>query len=202
MTEAEPSGDEAPGETSRESSGLRVHITCFVLALFGGVWALSSESSDPGQALGLFLVIGTLFAWGWYSGPWRTFARAGKPGALSLVPLYNGFILLEAAEKPGWWTLLWLVPVAQLFVGVRVLQALSKRFGRSATASVVLFLLGAAPFYYFAIPFLYLGFVEQVGHAGQIGGLGIKAFIAAVHVSILFGCLPLGLGRVRRADAG
>ena len=188
-------------EPQTETSGRRVHITCFALALAGGAWALFSDG-DPGQTLGIFLVLGTMLAWGWYSGPWRTFVRAGKPGPLCLVPFYKGMVFMEIAQKPVWWAIFWLVPGAQLVVGVRVLQALSERFGRSAIAPVALFLLGAAPFYYFAIPFLYLGFVEQVGHAGQLSGLGIKAYIAAVHVSILFGCLPLGLGRRRPADEG
>lgn len=181
------------------SSGRRVHQVYFALVLSGGVWSLLS-GGDPGQTLGIFLVLGALLAWGWYSGPWRTFARAGKPAPLCLVPFYNGVVLLEIAKKPGWWAILWLVPIVQLVVGVRVLQALSERFDRSAVAPVGLFLLGAAPFYYFAIPFLYLGFILQVTHHNVISDLGVKAFIAAVHVSILFGCLPFGVGRSRPAD--
>jgi hypothetical protein len=174
---------------------------CFALAVAGTALAAFTDRPEPGNALGWFLFLGTMLAWSWYSGLWRTFARAGKPGPLCLVPFYNGMVFLEIAQKPGWWAILWLVPGAQV-VGVRVMQALSERLGRSAIVPVALFLLGAAPFYYFVIPFIYLGFVEQVGHPGQISGLGVKAFIAAIHVSILWGGLPLEGGRRRPASEG
>lgn len=190
--------------TQTETSGRRVYIACFTLALVGGAWALSSGATDPGQALGIFLVIGALWAWAWYAGPWRTFGRAGKPGVLSVVPFYNGVVLLQIAKKPGWWMPLWLVPGAQLVLGVQVLRALSKRFDRSATVPVLLFLAAAAPFYVFSMAWLNVGLSElqKYGHYDVVLSLGIKAFIAGVHVSILVGCLPLGLGRRRPPDAG
>jgi hypothetical protein len=97
---------------------------------------------------------------------------------------------------------LWLVPGAQLIVGFLVLSALSRRLGRSATLPVLLFFAVAAPFYVASITWLQVGLYElqMYGHYDVVLSLGIKAFIAGAHVSILFGCLPLGLGRNRPAD--
>jgi hypothetical protein len=191
-------------ETSPQTSGRRVHITCCVLALLGGGGALLSESHSLGEFLGVLLLIGALSAWGWYSGPWRTFARAGKPGWVSVVPFFNGMALLQIAQKPGWWMPLWLVPGAQLIVGFLVLSALSRRFGRSVILPALLFFAAAAPFYVASITWLHVGLYElqMYGHFDVVLGLGIKAFIAGVHVSILAGCLPLGLGRIRPPDEG
>ncbi len=99
---------------------------------------------------------------------------------------------------------LWLIPGAQLVLGVQVLRALSARFGRSAVAPVVLFVAAAAPFYAFSMVWLNVGLYEflEYGHFDVVLSHGIKAFIVGVHVSALFGCLPLGLGRRRTADEG
>ena len=201
MTEAEAEGEETPREPSREHSGRRVHITCVALALIGGGAGLMLASGSVGEFLGVILLIIALWSWGWYSGPWRTFVHTGQPGWLSLVPLYNGFILLEVTKKPGWWTLLWLVPGAQLFVGVQVLRALSARFRRSPVLPVLLFLATAAPFYLASKTWVSVGVSQGMhGKYGALVSMGIKAFILGVHVSILFGCLPFGLGKHRPAD--
>jgi len=189
-------------ETSALPSGRRVHITCPALALIGGAAGLFFESGGVLEFLGAILCIIALWSWGWYSGPWRTFVRMGQPGWLSLVPLYNGFILLEVTKKPAWWTLLWVVPGAQLFVGVQVLRALAKRFGRSPVLPVLLFLVSAAPFYLASKGWIAVGVSQGMhGKYGALVSLGIKVFIIGVHVSILAGCLPFGLGKSRPKDA-
>ena len=200
-SEASEASAEDSGAVSVVPSGLRVHITCCVLTLLGAGAGILSESGSLGEFLGVFLVIVTLYAWGWYSGPWRTFARAGKPGWLSVVPVLNGVTFLEIARKPGWWLPLWLVPGAQLVVGGAVLHALARRFGRSALLPVLLFLGASTPFYMASMAWFNVGVSEGLqGKYGMIAGWSLKAFIIGVHISILFGCLPLGLGRARPTD--
>ena len=200
-TETNEPSAEANGALSELPSGRGVHITCSVLTLIGAGAGLLLESGSPGEFLGVILLIVTLYAWGWYSGPWRTVARTGKPGWLSVVPVLNGLTFLEVARKPGWWLPLWIVPGAQLVVGGAVLHALARRFGRSALLPVLLFLGASAPFYMASMTWFHVGVSEGLqGKYGMIAGLSVKAFIVGVHISILIGCLPLGLGRARTAD--
>ena len=61
---------------------------------------------------------------------WKIFDKAGQPGWAALIPLYNMYIFLKIAGKPGWWLLLLLVPLVNIIVGVIVFIALAKRFGK------------------------------------------------------------------------
>ena len=37
---------------------------------------------------------------------WKMFAKAGRPGWASLIPIYNTYVILRIAENPGWWLIL------------------------------------------------------------------------------------------------
>lgn len=65
---------------------------------------------------------------------WKVFAKAGKPGWASIIPIYNLWVLFEIAGKPGWWALLSLIPIVNIVVIVLEAMALieiAKRFGKS-----------------------------------------------------------------------
>ena len=61
---------------------------------------------------------------------WRIFTKAGEPGWASLVPFYNAYVMLRIAGKPGWWLLLFFVPIANIIVGILTLVGIANRFGR------------------------------------------------------------------------
>ncbi len=83
---------------------------------------------------------------------WRVFSKAGEPGWAALIPLYNTYILLKIGGKPGWWLLLFLVPLVNIVMFFLLSIAVAKAFGRSAAFGVVLLcLLGG-------IGYLILGF--------------------------------------------
>ena len=71
---------------------------------------------------------------------WKIFTKAGEAGWAVLVPIYNGYIFLKIAGKPGWWLLLFLVPVVNMIVSMVACAALAKRFGKGTgyTAGMVL----------------------------------------------------------------
>jgi fructose-specific phosphotransferase system IIC component len=65
---------------------------------------LQNEGSNPFAAL--FGGMATLF---WLAlvvvviiGGWKMFEKAGQPGWAILVPIYNAYILLKIAGRPGW----------------------------------------------------------------------------------------------------
>lgn len=62
---------------------------------------------------------------------WKIFTKAGKPGWAALVPFYNVYVLLQIVGRPGWWLVLFLIPLVNFVVGIIVALDLAKVFGRS-----------------------------------------------------------------------
>lgn len=80
---------------------------------------------------GLFIIIGM----------WGIFRKAGHLGVKSIVPVYNYYVLMQIAGKPGWWCLLAFVPVVGLATHLLAMLALAERFQRSAAFGIGLVLL-------------------------------------------------------------
>jgi hypothetical protein len=92
-------------------------------------------------------------------GMWKVFEKAGQPGWAALIPLYNAYILLKIAGRPGWWLILFFVPLANVIVAIILAIDVAKAFGQSPVFGIVfLFLLSG-------IGYLILGF----GNARYIG---------------------------------
>jgi Family of unknown function (DUF5684) len=98
---------------------------------------------------------------------WKVFVKAGQPGWAVLIPIYNGYIMLKIAGRPGWWLLLFLVPLVNLVVGILVAMDIAKAFGRSAAFGVILLFLLAG------IGYLILGFGKATYH--PIGAVATTA---------------------------
>jgi hypothetical protein len=73
---------------------------------------------------------------------WGVFKKAGQPPAMSMVPIVNIYFLLKVAGKPGWWLLLFFVPVANLFAIVLTDLEIARRFGKDTGYAIGLILLG------------------------------------------------------------
>jgi uncharacterized membrane protein YoaK (UPF0700 family) len=86
------------------------------------------------------------------AGYWKVYVKAGKPGWAALIPIYNLIVLLEIVEKPVWWLILFLIPIANLIVAIIVGIELAHRFGKSTA-----FGWGAALLWFIFIPILGFG---------------------------------------------
>jgi len=76
-------------------------------------------------------------------GMWKVFEKSGQPGWACIIPIYNIYILLKVAGRPGWWLLLMLIPLVNLLFILLLSIDVAKSFGQSAVFGVVLiFLLG------------------------------------------------------------
>jgi len=64
-------------------------------------------------------------------GVWKAFAKAGKPGWASLVPIYNTIVLLDIVHKPIWWFLLLCIPIVNAIVAIIVIFSVARVYGRS-----------------------------------------------------------------------
>lgn len=74
---------------------------------------------------------------------WKVFSKAGQPGWASLVPIYNQWILVtEIAKKEPLWFILALVPFVNIVAAWVICQEVAKKFGKSETFGIGLFLLG------------------------------------------------------------
>jgi hypothetical protein len=93
---------------------------------------------------------------------WRTFQKAGQPGWASIVPFYNTYILLKIVNKPGWWLLLFFIPLVNVVVSVIVYNELSKAFGKGVGFTVFILLLP-----YIAFPVLGFGDAKYTNPAGK-----------------------------------
>ena len=61
---------------------------------------------------------------------WKVFTKAGQPGWASIIPIYNAYVFLQIAQKPGWWLVLLLIPFVNLVVGIIALVAFCQNFGK------------------------------------------------------------------------
>jgi len=93
---------------------------------------------------------------------WKIFTKANKPGWASLIPIYNGLVLLQIIGKPWWWLLLFLIPFVNLIFAIWVTNLLSKSFGKDEGFTIGLILL---PIIF--LPILGLGSAKYSGPAGK-----------------------------------
>ena len=95
------------------------------------------------------------------AGTWKAFAKAGQPGWACIVPIYNIYVILQIAGKPGWWLLVILfVPFANLVMMILACVEVAKNFGKSAGFGVGLALLACIFF-----PILGFGSAKYQGGA-------------------------------------
>lgn len=72
---------------------------------------------------------------------WRVFEKADQPGWASIVPIYNLVVMAEIARKPGSWVVLMFIPLVNIVVGVMLVNAIAKSFGRDEGFTVGLIFL-------------------------------------------------------------
>lgn len=121
---------------------------------------MENGSGGPIAMLVWLLVIIAVLA-----GVWKTFTKAGQPGILSIIPFVNIYIMLKIAGRPGWWLILFLIPLVNLIIGIIMYIDLAKSFGKGAGFGLGLLFLG---FIFF--PILGFGSATYQGPAAAPGG--------------------------------
>jgi hypothetical protein len=64
------------------------------------------------------------------AGVWRTYSKAGHPGWTCLIPIYNTYVWVKMASKPGWWVLLMFIPVLNVIFAIIVAAGVARNFGK------------------------------------------------------------------------
>ena len=73
---------------------------------------------------------------------WKVFTKAGQPGWACIVPIYNIIIMLQIADKPLWWIILFFIPIANIIIPIMVNIAIAEKFGKGAGFGIGLSFLG------------------------------------------------------------
>jgi hypothetical protein len=87
-------------------------------------------------------------------------AKAGEPGWAAFVPIYNLVVVLKIVGRPIWWIILFLIPIANLVVGILVMIDLASSFAKSTLFAIGLIFLG-----WFFLLYLWLSPARYVGPA-------------------------------------
>lgn len=122
--------------------------------------ALNTASQQEPSAIGLLVALAILVFL--IASVWRVFTKAGKAGWLVLIPLVNLYVLMKIAGRPGWWLILFLIPLVNLIISILVSLDLAKSFGKGAGFGLGLAFLG--PIFY---PILGFGSARYNGPAAS-----------------------------------
>jgi hypothetical protein len=91
---------------------------------------------------------------------WQVFVKAGHPGWAAIIPFYNYWVLLKIVGRPGWWLILYFIPLVNIVIWIIVAIDLSKSFAKSTGFAVGLILLS-----FIFIPILGFGPARYAGPA-------------------------------------
>ncbi len=89
---------------------------------------------------------------------WKMYIKAGQPGWAAIVPFYNIYVLLKLVGRPGWWLILFFIPLVNLIMSIILMIDLAKAFGRGGGFAVLLIFLP-----YVGVPILAFGQARYVG---------------------------------------
>jgi hypothetical protein len=104
---------------------------------------------------------------------WQVFTKAGKPGWACLIPFYNLYVLLQIVGRPGWWLILYFIPIVGFVIYIIVAVDLAKSFGLTGW-----FALGLIVLPYIFYPILGFGSARYLGPAA-LGPVGAAPAVAS-----------------------
>ena len=77
----------------------------------------------------------------------------GGSFVMALIPLLNVILLLQMANKPLWWVLLFFVPLVNLVISVVMWMAIAERRGKPGWWGVVMLLPGVNLIFFLMLAF-------------------------------------------------
>jgi hypothetical protein len=107
--------------------------------------------SDGGGGSAVIWVLYIAFVVVYLAAGWVVYTKAGQEGWKSLIPIYNLYVLLKIVGRPGWWLLLYLVPIVNVVIWIIVSIDLAKSFGKGTGFAIGLILL--TPIFYLILAF-------------------------------------------------
>lgn len=111
----------------------------------------AAESWTDTYFSGMWVVVEIIWTVLVIIGGWKMLVKADKPGWGIIIPFYNTYLLCKVAGRPGWWLILFFIPIVNIIIWLIVALNISENFGHGAGYGILLWLF--AP-----IMFLVLGF--------------------------------------------
>ena len=68
---------------------------------------------------------------------WRVFTKAGKPGILAIIPIFNIYTLARIGGKGIGWTIASCIPVLNIIAAIVIGLGVAKNFGKSGVFGFV-----------------------------------------------------------------
>ena len=100
--------------------------------------AAAEETAGGGLIIIVYLALIVLVI----AGMWKAFVKAGRQGWEAIIPFYNAYVMCLIAGRPGWWFILFLVPIVSIVVAIIVSLDIATKFGKGAGFGIGLALLG------------------------------------------------------------
>jgi hypothetical protein len=126
-----------------------------------------AQASDGGGGSAVFWFFYVAFIVIYLAAGWVVFTKAGEEGWKSLIPIYNLYVLLRIVGRPGWWLILYLIPIVNVVIWIIVSIDLAKSFGKGVGFAIGLILL--TPIFYLILAF---GDATYRGPAAAPGATG------------------------------
>jgi hypothetical protein len=133
----------------------------------GGLVAQYSNTSS-GAGVGIFFALLSIVFYLFYGYCYgRIFQKAGRPLWEGFIPIYNYYVALKIVGRPGWWLILYIIPIVNIVITIIVYYDLARSFGRGVGFALGLFLL-----WFIFLPILAFSDARYVGPAagGPPGG--------------------------------
>lgn len=89
----------------------------------------------------------------------KIFQKAGRKWWEAIIPIYSTYVLLQIIKRPGWWLLLFFVPLVNIVVAIIVSIDLAKVFGKDTVFAI----LGLIIFGFVGYPILAFGSAKYIG---------------------------------------
>lgn len=102
---------------------------------------ISPIATIPPATLYIYFAVAALLTIVVIAGNWKVFEKAGVAGWKCLVPIYNLYLLIIIAGKPGWWVILMFIPIVSVAIYLLAMLALASRFGKGPLFGIGLFFL-------------------------------------------------------------
>jgi hypothetical protein len=86
---------------------------------------ISQENTGIIFLVALLLLIGAV-------AKWRMFLKCNQPGIASIVPIWDVVVVLRIVGRPAWHIFFFLIPVFNIYFGLRVLIEVAQSFGKNS----------------------------------------------------------------------
>lgn len=110
----------------------------------------------------LELIIGLITAVLMFGAMWKLSTKAGQPGWAGIIPIYNLYVMLKVAGKPGWWLILLFIPIVNFIILILAEVEIARNFGKGGGFAVGLILL---PIIFY--PILAFGSAQYIGSSEE-----------------------------------